>query len=421
MNADRLGYSTYSIIEHFFFPKFGASPNPFAFFAKASERARNIKFRTLLHVLPYHNPAVLASQIAQFDMLVDGRYEFGLGRGHAWIPLKGGVPVEESRERYEEALEIVIAALDRERFSHDGKYYKIKDSHIVPRPTPGRKFRIFLGGTSDLTYEFAGERGYAMVVPPLLPYEALRAQLDIYRASCAKHGNKPDIVWIHACHLDHDRDTAKREAEKMMRGFLKGNASVLLENKDEMPSKEALEKSGYGFYASGIMENFSDMPYDEMIKNDIVWVGTPADIIERIEAVQKLCEGLTEIAITVKSGRRRALEDDQDARDVRASRDPAFRGEEVKRARGGAWMCGARSEQFNPLVPAKAGTQYFSLAALMLACWIPACAGMSGEGPSFVQNKSKYSFCSQAVTSPPSRRRLSAVKRANSASLRCAK
>jgi alkanesulfonate monooxygenase SsuD/methylene tetrahydromethanopterin reductase-like flavin-dependent oxidoreductase (luciferase family) len=141
-----------------------------------------------------------------------------------------------------------------------------------------------------------------MVVPPLLPYEALRPQLDIYRASCKKHGNTPDIVWIHACHLDFDRDTAKREAEKMMRGFLKGNASVLLENKDEMPSKQALESAGYGFYASGIMENFSDMPYDEMIKNDIVWVGTPADIIERIEAVMKLCEGLTEVAITVNPG-----------------------------------------------------------------------------------------------------------------------
>jgi alkanesulfonate monooxygenase SsuD/methylene tetrahydromethanopterin reductase-like flavin-dependent oxidoreductase (luciferase family) len=302
VNADRLGYSTYSIIEHFFFPKFGASPNPFAFFAKASERTRNIKFRTLVHVLPYHNPAVLASQIAQFDMLVNGRYEFGLGRGHAWLPLTSGVPVEESRARYEEALKIVIDALEKERFSADGRYFKIKDGHIVPRPTPGRKFRIFLGGTSDSTYELAGERGYAMVVPPLLPYEALRPQLDIYRASCKKHGNKPDIVWIHACHLDFDRDTAKREAEKMMRGFLKGNASVLLENKNEMPSKEALEAAGYGFYASGIMENFSDMPYDEMIKNDIVWVGTPQDVIERIEAVQELCEGLTEVAITVNPG-----------------------------------------------------------------------------------------------------------------------
>ena len=65
----------------------------------------------------------------------------------------------------------------------------------MPRPAPGRKFRIFLGGTSNSTYELAGERGFAMVVPPLLPYEAMRTQLDIYRASCAKHGNQPDIVW----------------------------------------------------------------------------------------------------------------------------------------------------------------------------------------------------------------------------------
>jgi alkanesulfonate monooxygenase SsuD/methylene tetrahydromethanopterin reductase-like flavin-dependent oxidoreductase (luciferase family) len=302
VNADRLGYDAYAIIEHFFFPKFGASPNPFAFFAKASERTTNIKFRTLVHVLPYHNPAILASQIAAFDVLVDGRYEFGLGRGHAWLALKAGIPVEETRDRYEESFRIVLDALSSERFSHDGTYYKVKDSHIVPRPNADRKFRIFLGGTSDSTYELAGERGFAMVVPPLLPYEALREQLDIYRASCARHGNDPDIVWIHAVHLDGDRDTAKREAEQMMRGFLKGNASVLLENADELASKERLEASGYGFYASGIMEQLSDMPYDEMIEKDVVWVGTPQDVIERIEAVQELCEGLTEIAITVNPG-----------------------------------------------------------------------------------------------------------------------
>ncbi|MBW8742415.1 MAG: LLM class flavin-dependent oxidoreductase [Acidobacteria bacterium] len=192
VNADRLGYDAYAIIEHFFFSKFGASPNPFAFFAKASERARSIKFRTLVHVLPYHNPTVLASQIAAFDVLVDGRYEFGVGRGHAWIAHKAGVPVEETRERYDESLSILLDALDKDRFSHDGTYYKVEDSHIVPRPARDRKFRIFLGGTSDSTYELAGERGYAMVVPPLLPYEALRSQLDIYRESCARHGNEPD-------------------------------------------------------------------------------------------------------------------------------------------------------------------------------------------------------------------------------------
>lgn len=302
VNADRLGYNAYAIIEHFFFPKFGASPNPFAFFAKCAERARRINFRTLVHVLPYHNPTILASQIAALDLLVDGRYEFGVGRGHAWLPLKAGLAVEETRQRYEESLRILFDALEKARFSHDGAFYKVKDSHIVPRPAPGRKFRVFLGGTSDSTYALAGERGYAMVVPPLLPYEALRNQLDIYRAACAKHGNKPDIVWIHGCYLDEDRGTAKREAEQMMRGFLKGNASVLLENADELAAKDRLEASGYGFYAAGILEQLSDMPYDEMIAKDIVWVGTPKDIIERIESVRALCAGLTEISITVNPG-----------------------------------------------------------------------------------------------------------------------
>jgi hypothetical protein len=88
----------------------------------------------------------------------------------------------------------------------------------------------------------------------------------------------------------------------MMRGFLKGNASVLLEHGNEMAPKQKLEASGYGFYASGIMEQLSDMPYDDMIANDVVWVGTPKDVIERIEAVRDLCEGLTEVSITVNPG-----------------------------------------------------------------------------------------------------------------------
>ena len=39
-----------------------------------------------------------------------------------------------------------------------------------------------------------------------------------------------------------------------------------------------------------------------MIDGDIVWVGTPEDVIERIEAVREVCEGLTEVSITVNAG-----------------------------------------------------------------------------------------------------------------------
>jgi hypothetical protein len=39
-----------------------------------------------------------------------------------------------------------------------------------------------------------------------------------------------------------------------------------------------------------------------MIAGDIVWVGTPENVIERIRETIEVCEGLTEIAITTNPG-----------------------------------------------------------------------------------------------------------------------
>ena len=126
-----------------------------------------------LHSMPYHNPVVLASQIAVADMLLDGRYEFGVGRGHGWMPPKAGARADAGvRERYEESVEMLFTALENERFSYDGKHFQIADSRDRAA-ADDRKFRVFLGGTSDRTYELAAERGWAVVVPPLLPYAAL--------------------------------------------------------------------------------------------------------------------------------------------------------------------------------------------------------------------------------------------------------
>ena len=68
-----------------------------------------------------------------------------------------------------------------------------------------------------------------------------------------------------------------------------------------MPADE-LNAAGYGFYTAGILEGLAETPYDQTIAGDVVWVGTPEDVIERIEAVREVCEGLTEIAITVNPG-----------------------------------------------------------------------------------------------------------------------
>jgi alkanesulfonate monooxygenase SsuD/methylene tetrahydromethanopterin reductase-like flavin-dependent oxidoreductase (luciferase family) len=299
VNGDRLGYDCYAVIEHFFYPKFSISANPTALFAAAAQRTERIHFRTMLHALPYHNPMVLASAIAVTDILTGGRYEFGVGRGHGWIPLKAGVPLDEhARPSYEEAVDLLFEALSKEEFSHHGKYFDVDHSHVVPFPQ--RKFRVTLGGTSDRTYELAAEHGWSVAVPPLLPYVALEKQLDLYREKCAEYGTEPDIVWIHACHLDEDRETAIREARDWVVGFIQGNCSPLTEH--EKPPADELLKADYGFYAAGIMEQLAEVPYEQLIEEDYVWVGTAQDIIERIEHTLQVCEGVKEIGITVNAG-----------------------------------------------------------------------------------------------------------------------
>ena len=132
VHADRHGYDAYAIIEHNFFPQFSISSNHWVLFGRAFERTEQITFRSMGHVLPYCNPAWLASAMAGASVMLEGRYEAGLVRGHGWLPTKAGVPVGDTRGLYEESLDIIIAALSEESFSYDGTHFQIDDCHVVP-------------------------------------------------------------------------------------------------------------------------------------------------------------------------------------------------------------------------------------------------------------------------------------------------
>ena len=110
----------------------------------AAQRTRSITFRTMLHILPYHNPLVLAAMIHEFSLLDERPYEFGVGRGHGWIPLAAGLPMTRRRATDEEALDLFVAALHNDVVSFNGEYWNVEDSHIVP--FSGHRFRVILGG-----------------------------------------------------------------------------------------------------------------------------------------------------------------------------------------------------------------------------------------------------------------------------------
>ncbi|MGH9860406.1 MAG: LLM class flavin-dependent oxidoreductase, partial [Candidatus Acidiferrales bacterium] len=299
-HADWVGFDVYSVIDHHFFEKFSISANPLALFAAAAQRTRRIRFRTALHTLPLENPMRLAGQIAEADILTGGRLECGLGRGHAWLFGPSNVALEESRPRYDEAIEILVRAWTQEKFSFQGEHYKVKDVSVVPKPVQKPHPRLFTGGTSDVTYQMAGERGWGIFVPPLLPWGVLEGPLNIYKKACAAHGHRPDIVYIRPVYLDDDEKLIRREVEQALHNFLAFNASPVESLQDEAKKAE-LRAKGYGFYASGALESLTKLTYDQIVEQEIGFIGTPAKVIQQIKKLQAK-GGIGELAIVSNFG-----------------------------------------------------------------------------------------------------------------------
>jgi alkanesulfonate monooxygenase SsuD/methylene tetrahydromethanopterin reductase-like flavin-dependent oxidoreductase (luciferase family) len=57
-------------------------------------------------VMPWHNPVLVAEQVATLDLLSGGRVDFGVGKGYRQAEFDGFcIPIDEATERFDEAME----------------------------------------------------------------------------------------------------------------------------------------------------------------------------------------------------------------------------------------------------------------------------------------------------------------------------
>src|SRR5271168_1102754 len=113
--VDRYGYSHVRTVEHYFHPYGGYSPNPAVFLAAAAQRTKRARMVTGAVLPAFNNPLKLAGELAMLDALCDGRLDVGFAR--AFLPHEFahfGVPMDESRARFEEGMAQVRLLLEQE-------------------------------------------------------------------------------------------------------------------------------------------------------------------------------------------------------------------------------------------------------------------------------------------------------------------
>ena len=188
----------------------------------ARETSR-IRLGTLVTSATFRHPGPLAISVAQVDAMSAGRVELGLGAG--WFSDEHtayGVPfppLGERFERLEEQLAVVTglwATPEGQRFSHDGRHYRLVDSPALPKPVqrPGPPVIVGGGGprrTPRLAAAYAAEFNMPFSSP-----EDTAAQFDRVRGACAAAGRDPStLVWsvaqVVCCGRDGD-ELARRAA-----------------------------------------------------------------------------------------------------------------------------------------------------------------------------------------------------------------
>ncbi len=153
---DRLGYDGVGFNEHHCSP-YGLMNSPNLMASAAAQRTRKLKLLIYGNLLPLHEPLRLAEELAMLDCLSDGRIISGFARGIPREYQVHNVPLSDSRERFEEAYEIVTRAWTEDVFSYSGKFWSYKDVALWPRPVqkPHPPIMIPIVGSQE-SIEFAG-------------------------------------------------------------------------------------------------------------------------------------------------------------------------------------------------------------------------------------------------------------------------
>jgi alkanesulfonate monooxygenase SsuD/methylene tetrahydromethanopterin reductase-like flavin-dependent oxidoreductase (luciferase family) len=179
---DQLGYDGVGFNEHHTSP-YGLMNSPNLMAASAAQRTKNIKLLIYGNLLPLHEPLRLAEELAMLDCLSNGRLISGFARG---IPREynvHNVKQSESRERFEEAYDIIMKAWTEDVFSYEGKFWSYHDVAIWPRPVQAPAPPVWTPiSSSKESIEWAARHN--IPITPGLGARGLREDIIRYYAQC---------------------------------------------------------------------------------------------------------------------------------------------------------------------------------------------------------------------------------------------
>lgn len=284
--ADALGYHSVKSVEHYFHDYGGHSPNPSILLAAIAACTKRMRLITGAVIPAFNNPIKLAGELAMLDNISQGRLSVGFGR--AFIPEEFDafhIPMNESRARFEEGIEVIKRLWTEERVTFEGRFHRLRGIHSMPRSVQQPHPPIWVAAvTSEESFIWAGRNGYhLMIVPYAGGLERTRGLVKAYRKAWREAGypsGTEQVQMSFHCYLAESREEA-------IDGFKHPMTSYLEVFTEAVRGWEGWQSDNYPGY-SKLADTIASQKWQTIIENRTAFVGTPDDVVEHIHYLRDL-------------------------------------------------------------------------------------------------------------------------------------
>lgn len=276
--AEAWGIDAIWLAELHFTPGHSVLAAPMTIASAIAARTKRTKIGLAVQVLPLANPLRIAEEAATVDQISQGRLIFGVGRSGSPRAYEAyGIPYTESRERFAEALEMILQAWTEPSLTFKGRFHSCERVSVMPKPYQQPYPEIRVAASSPDTYETMGVRGFPLFVAVRFgTFSDLGPNIQTYRAAYrrAGHPGEGKIFLRVPVYVGANAERAIEEPRASIMEFYRALSEQFA---------ASLARSGRGA-TTGLgtqIERLRAVRYDDALRDKLI-VGSPEQVVDRL-------------------------------------------------------------------------------------------------------------------------------------------
>ncbi|MDE8671098.1 LLM class flavin-dependent oxidoreductase [Pseudarthrobacter sp. H3Y2-7] len=309
VHADKLGFDYWGTSEQHLVPSAWTVSSPQAVYGAVAALTKRIKLRTMAVVAlkELGHPILTAERLATLDAISQGRVEFGSARSNnSAYQTAFGIDPTKTRQEWLETVEATLRAMQENPFTFKGEIYNIDEPFTVsPRPYSLVPPPVWASATSVESHKMTGELGIGVMTLENwfgwdYAKDCVEAHIEGFKSAAPIGGlypaNPGRAFLAFPAHVAETHDRAVDEARETALGLV-ASVTDLYMNLAKSEKEKGGDSYAYLLETAEKLEPFTHDVEALIEHSPSAMIGTPDEVIERIQRLEKM--GYNEIILKI--------------------------------------------------------------------------------------------------------------------------